>query len=170
MEEKIKMATKKTTAEQVKVAMAKVEAAKAAEAAKTDAKAEKAPAKKTTTKVAAEKKAPAKKTTTKAAEKKAPAKKATTKVVAEKKAPAKATEKKAPAKTVAKKAPAKKTVKATQTVVIQACGYEVTTADVTAKVVDIVGKKVKELNIYVKPEEGMIYYTADGEQGSVTLA
>ena len=37
------MATKKTTAEQVKVAMAKVEAAKAAEATKTE---EKAPAKK----------------------------------------------------------------------------------------------------------------------------
>ena len=138
------MATKKSTAEQVKVAMAKVEAAKAAEAAKADAKVEKAPVKK----------AAAKKTTTTK----------TTKAAAEKKAaPAKAT------KTAAKKAPAKKTVKATQTVVIQACGYEVTTTDVTAKVVDIVGKKVKELNIYVKPEEGMVYYTADGEQGSVAL-
>ena len=139
------MATKKTTAEQVKVAMAKVEAAKAAEAAK----AEKAPAKKTTAK-----KTTATKTTKAAAEKKA--------------APAKTT-KTAATKTTAKKAPTKKAVKATQTVYVQACGYEVTTADVTAKVVEIVGKKVKELNIYVKPEEGMVYYTADGEQGSVAL-
>ena len=125
------MATKKTTAEQVKVAMAKVEAAKAAEATKTE---EKAPAKKT----AAKKTTAAK--TTKEAEK----------------------------KTTEKKAPAKK-AKLVENVVIQACGYEVTTADVTAKVVEIVGKKVKELNIYVKPEEGMVYYTADGEQGSVAL-
>ena len=125
------MATKKSTADQVKVAMAKVEAAKAAEAAKESAKAEKAPAK-----AAAEKKAPAK-TTKAATTKKAPAKKTTTKMV--------------------------------QTVYVQACGYEVTTADIEAKVVAVVGKKVKELNIYVKPEEGMIYYTADGEQGSVEL-
>ena len=137
--------TKKSTADQVKAAMAKVEAAKAAEAAKADTKkaaetkaAAKAPVK------AAEKKAPAKPTATKAAEKKAPVKKA------------------APAK----KAPVKKT----ETVYIQCCGYEVTTADITAKVVAAVGKKtVKELNIYVKPEEGKVYYTADGEQGSVDL-
>ena len=137
--------TKKSTADQVKAAMAKVEAAKAAEAAKADTKkaaetkaAAKAPVK------AAEKKAPAAKTTTKAAEKKA---------------------------TVKKAAPAKKAaVKKTETVYIQCCGYEVTTADITAKVAAAVGKKtVKELNIYVKPEDGMIYYTADDEQGSVAL-
>lgn len=89
------------------------------------------------------------------------------------KADAKAEEKKAPAakKAPAKKAPAKKAaVKTTQTVYIQCSGYEVTTADITEKVVAAVGKKsVKEINIYVKPEEGMIYYTADGEQGSVAL-
>ena len=125
------MATKKTE-DQVKVAMAKVEAAKAAEVAKETAKVE-----------TTEKKAPAK-AATKAAEKKAPAK-----------------------KPAAKKAPAKKL---TQTVFVQCCGYEVTTDAITAKVVEAVGKKsVKELNIYVKPEEGMIYYTADGEQGSVNL-
>ena len=137
--------TKKSTADQVKAAMAKVEAAKAAEAAKADTKTTetKAAATKTTAK-AAEKKAPAKTTATKAAAKKAPAKKTTT----------------------AKK-PA---VKKTETVYIQCCGYEVTTADITAKVVAAVGKKtVKELNIYVKPEEGKVYYTADGEQGSVDL-
>ena len=138
--------TKKSTADQVKAAMAKVEAAKAAEAAKADTKTTetKAAATKTTAK-AAEKKAPAKTTATKAAAKKAPAKKTTT----------------------AAKKPA---VKKTENVYIQCCGYEVTTADITAKVVAAVGKKtVKELNIYVKPEEGKVYYTADGEQGSVDL-
>ena len=116
------MATKKE--EQVKAAMAKVEAAK---------------------------KAAATKETT---EKKAPAKKATT------------------TKTTAKKAPAKKAAvkKTTETVYVQCFGYEITTDDIKAKVAEAVGKKsVKELNIYVKPEEGMIYYTADGEQGSVNL-
>ena len=123
------MATsKKTTADQVKAAMAKVEAAKAAEAAKADAK-------------ATEKKAPA--------AKKAPAKKPAVKKVAEKKPAA---------------------VKITQTVYVQCCGYEVTTADIMEKVIASVDKKsIKELNVYVKPEEGMVYYTADGEQGSVEL-
>ena len=151
--------TKKSTADQVKAAMAKVEAAKAAEAAKADTKTTetKTVAAKTTAK-AAEKKAPAKTTATKAAEKKAPAKTTATKTAA-KKAPAK--------KTTTAKKPA---VKKTETVYIQCCGYEVTTADITAKVVAAVGKKtVKELNIYVKPEEGKVYYTADGEQGSVDL-
>ena len=133
--------TKKSTADQVKAAMAKVEAAKAAEAAKADTK--KAAETKAAAK-AAEKKAPAKTTATKAAEKKAPVKKT-------------APEKKA-------------AVKKTETVYIQCCGYEVTTADITAKVVAAVGKKtVKELNIYVKPEDGKVYYTADGEQGRVDL-
>ena len=102
------------------------------------------------------------------AAKAAEAAKADTKKAAETKAAAKAAEKKAPVK---KAAPAKKApVKKTETVYIQCCGYEVTTADITAKVVAAVGKKtVKELNIYVKPEEGKVYYTADGEQGNVDL-
>ena len=143
------MATKKE--EQVKAAMAKVEAAKKAAATK-DTTEKKAPAKKATT-------------TTKTAAKKAPAKKATTtKATAEKKAPAKkaTTTKAATTKTTAKKT--------TETVFVQCFGYEITTDDIKAKVAESVGKKsVKELNIYVKPEEGMIYYTADGEQGSVNL-
>ena len=97
-------------------------------------------------KVEAAKKAAATKDTT---EKKAPAKKATT-------------TKAATTKTTAKKT--------TETVFVQCFGYEITTDDIKAKVAESVGKKsVKELNIYVKPEEGMIYYTADGEQGSVNL-
>ena len=109
-------------------------------------------------KVEAAKAAEAAKADTKTTETKTVAAKTTTK----------AAEKKAPVK---KAAPAKKAaVKKTETVYIQCCGYEVTTADITAKVVAAVGKKtVKELNIYVKPEEGKVYYTADGEQGSVDL-
>ena len=157
------MATTKKE-EQVKAAMAKVEAAKAAEKKAEPAAEKKAPAR------AAAKKAPAKatekKAPAKAAEKKAPAK------AAEKKAPAKTAAKKTPAKAAEKKAPAKKTAaaKTVETVYVQCFGYEITTDDIKAKVNEAVGKKsVKELNIYVKPEEGTIYFTADGEQGSVAL-
>lgn len=143
------MATKKTD-DKVKAAMAKVEAAE-------DTKEKKAPATK-----AAEKKAPAKKASaTKAAEKKTPAAKTTEKKASTAKT-AKAAEKKTPA--------AKAATKMTQTVYVQCCGYEVTTTDIEAKVVEAIGKKtIKELNIYVKPEDGMIYYTADGEQGNIAL-
>ena len=45
-----------------------------------------------------------------------------------------------------------------------------TTEEITAKVLEAIGKKaVKELNIYVKPEDRAIYFTADGEQGRVDL-
>ena len=142
------MATKKTE-DQVKVAMAKMAAAKVADAS----------TEKVETKVAA--KAPVKKEETKTTAAKAPAKKAETKAPA-----AKAPAKKAETKTTTAKAPAK----TTQTVHLQVFAYDVTTDDITAKVLDVIGKKsVKELNIYVKPEDGMIYYTADGEQGSVAL-
>lgn len=149
---------KKTTA---KVVAKAAPAVKAAEEKKPEVKAA-APVKE----AEAKKAAPAAKAEKKAPAKKAPAKKAEVKKAA---APAaKTAEKKAPVK---KAAPAKKApVKKTETVYIQCCGYEVTTADITAKVVAAVGKKtVKELNIYVKPEEGKVYYTADGEQGNVDL-
>lgn len=147
------MATTKKTEDQVKAAMAKVEAAKE------------------TTKKETEKKAPAKKTAAKAETKAAAEKKPVAAKTTEKKTTVKTAVKSAVKAATTKKAPAKKvTAKATQTVYIQCCGYEVTTEDVTAKVVEAVGKKtVKELNIYVKPEEGMVYYTADGEQGSIAL-
>lgn len=160
------MATKKTE-DQVKVAMAKMAAATEKVETKVAAK---APVKKEETKTTAAK-APAKKAETKAPAAKAPAKKAETKTTTAK-APAKTTAAKTPAKTTAAKAPAKKAAapKTTQTVHLQVFAYDVTTDDITAKVLDVIGKKsVKELNIYVKPEDGMIYYTADGEQGSVAL-
>ena len=152
---------KKTTA---KVVAKAAPAVKAAEEKKPEVKAA-APVKEAEVKKAEVKKAaPAAKAEKKAPAKKAPAKKAEVK----KAASAAKEEKKAPVK---KAAPAKKApVKKTETVYIQCCGYEVTTADITAKVVAAVGKKtVKELNIYVKPEEGKVYYTADGEQGNVDL-
>ena len=116
---------------------------------------------------AEEKKAPAKK---------APAKKATTtKAAAEKKeAPAKAAEEKnAPAKKApAKKAPAKKAApkKAAEVkVVVEYAGGQVDTADITAKTLEMLAKAPKSLNVYYQPETNMVYYTADGEEGSFSL-
>ena len=121
--------------------MAKVEAAKA-EAAKVETE-KKAPAKTAATKTAA----------TKTAEKKTTA----TKAVAEKKA--------APAK----KAPAKKVATA-EKVVIEYAGGSVATADIVARAKEVSGKKtIKELNVYYQPETGMVYFTADGEEGSFAL-
>ncbi len=138
------MAVKKATVDSM---MAKVEAAKA-EAAKVETE-KKAPAKTAATKATAEKKAaPAK-----AAEKKTTA----TKAAAEKKA--------APAK----KAPAKKVVTA-EKVVIEYAGGSVVTADIVARAKEVSGKKtIKELNVYYQPETGMVYFTADGEEGSFAL-
>ncbi len=95
---------------------------------------------------------PAKKEAPKAAAKKAPAKKA----------PAK----KAAAKKAAKKVPA--SAKKVE-VLLQAAAGEWKMADVEKKVIKAMGKAVKSLTIYVKPEEAMAYYVADGENGSVKL-
>ena len=110
----------------------------------------------------------------KAAVKKAePAKKAEAPKAAVKKAePAKKTvAKKAPAKkTVAKKAPAKKAEKATEEVYIEFNSAKVSTADIVAKVVEATGKKassIKVLNVYIQPETGKTYYTADGVSGEI---
>ena len=141
-----------------------------------------------TPKAAAEKKAPVKAEAPKAAaEKKAPVKAEAPKAAAEKKVPAKAkaeapkaaAEKKAPAKKAvkatekkaeAKKAPAKRAAKATEEVFIEYAGTQVSTADIVNRVVEATGKKasaIKALNIYVQPETGKIYYTADGATGEI---
>ena len=87
-------------------------------------------------------------------------------------APAKAAEKKAaPAKAAAPKkaAPAKKAVTA-EKVVIEYAGGSVVTADIVAKAKEVSGKKtIKELNVYYQPETNMVYFTADGEEGSFSL-
>ncbi len=88
--------------------------------------------------------------------KKAPAKKTAAKKPAAKKAPAK----KAATKKTATKAAAKKVE-----VLVQGAGKEWKMADIEKKVVAAAGKGVKNLTVYVKPEEGMAYYVADGEGG-----
>ena len=126
---------KTTTADQVKAAMAKVEAAKAAET-KTEVKEE-------------VKKAPA--------AKKAPAKKA------------EPVKKEAPA---AKKAAAKKTAatKATETVVLQWQGKDLDTKSIVDRAVAAAGKKsIKELNVYVQPENNKVYFTADDVKGEFDI-
>lgn len=142
------MAVKKAT---VDATMAKVEAAKAAAPAKEEVKKAAAPAKKAAPAKAA---APAKKEepAKKAAE---PAKKAA--------APAK----KAPAK---KAAPAKATAPKAVKLFVEYQGGQVSTQDIAAKAAEASGKKaIKELNVYYQPETNMVYYTADGTEGSFSL-
>ncbi len=96
--------------------------------------------------------APAKEEVKKAA---APAKKAA--------APAK----KAPAK---KAAPAKATAPKAVKLFVEYQGGQVSTEDIAAKAAEASGKKaIKELNVYYQPETNMVYYTADGTEGSFSL-
>ena len=126
----------------------KAEAVKKAEAPKAAVKKVEAP------KAEAVKKAEAPKTAVNKAE--AP------KAAAKKAEPAK--------KTAAKKAPAKKAEKATEEVYIEFNSAKVSTADIVAKVVEATGKKassIKVLNVYIQPETGKTYYTADGVSGEI---
>ena len=137
--EECNMAVKKAT---VDATMAKVEAAKAAAPAEKAAPAKKvaAPAKKAAT--PAKKAEPTKKA--EPAKKAAPAKKAT---------PAKKTE-------------AKQTVK----LFVEYQGGQVLTEEIAEKAAKASGKKtIKELNVYYQPETNMVYYTADGAEGSFSL-
>ena len=97
--------------------------------------------------------------------------------VTEKKAPAKKTAaKKAPAKkTTARKTPAKRTTTkkaavVTEEVYLQYAGKEFSSADLTAKVKEIwkeMGKKaadLKDIKVYVKPEENAAYYVINNEE------
>lgn len=142
------MAVKKAT---VDATMAKVEAAKAAAPAKEEVKKAAAPAKKAA--APAKKEEPAKKAA-------APAKKAEP---AKKAAPAK----KAPAK---KATPAKATAPKAVKLFVEYQGGQVSTEDIAAKAAEASGKKaIKELNVYYQPETNMVYYTADGTEGSFSL-
>lgn len=96
----------------------------------------------------------------------------------EKAAEAKTTEtaKKAPAKkTTARKTPAKRTTTkkaavVTEEVYLQYAGKEFSFADLTAKVKEIwkeMGKKaadLKDIKVYVKPEENAAYYVINNEE------
>ena len=117
-------------------------------------------------------KAEAKKEAPKAAAVKAEVKKETPKATAVKAEVKKEAPKAAAAKKpAAKKAPAKKaTTKATEEVFIEYAGSQVSTSDIVARVVEATGKKasaIKALNVYVQPETGKIYYTADGVTGEI---
>lgn len=149
--------------EEVKKATAKVvakaaPAAKAAEEKKPEIKAA-APVKEAEVKKAEVKKAaPAAK-----AEKKAPAKKAPAKKTAEKKAAAPA------AKTAEKKAPVKKAAKVEETVNFQFSGKSYTPDDLMKIFKDVWkydmnGREedIKNVELYVKPEENTTYFVVNG--------
>ena len=149
--ETVKKAEPAKKAEAPKAAAKKAEPVKKAEAPKVE----------TVKKAEPVKKAEAPKVET--VKKAEPAKKAEAPKAAVKKAePAK--------KTVAKKAPAKKAEKATEEVYIEFNSAKVSTADIVAKVVEATGKKassIKVLNVYIQPETGKTYYTADGVSGEI---
>ena len=79
-------------------------------------------------------------------------------------APAK---KAAPAKVAA---PAKATAPKAVKLFVEYQGGQVSTQDIAAKAAEASGKKaIKELNVYYQPETNMVYYTADGTEGSFSL-
>ena len=129
------MAVKKTVTKAAKPAVETKEVK--AEETKT-VKAEEAKAAKTTAKAAEAKTAPAKKTTAR----KTPAKRTTT----------------------------KKAAVVTEEVYLQYAGKEFSSADLTAKVKEIwkeMGKKaadLKDIKVYVKPEENAAYYVINNEE------
>ena len=121
----------------------------------------------------------AKEVTVKAAETKAetvkaePAKEPVVKEAAKVTTAAKETEKPAAKKTTARKAPAKKVVakkEVSADVYVQFMGRELLTKEIVANVkkawAGMTGKKeedIKELQVYVKPEENKAYYVVNGE-------
>ena len=108
------------------------------------------------------KKTPAKKTT---ATKKTPVKKVEEEAVEMEEA--EPVVKKAPAK---KAAPAKATAPKAVKLFVEYQGGQVSTQDIAAKAAEASGKKtIKELNVYYQPETNMVYYTADGTEGSFSL-
>ena len=101
---------------------------------------------------------PAKKTKETAAEKTTVEKTAAVEAATEEKA--------APKKTAAKKA----ATKVVEKVVVEYAGGQVDTDTLVAKAKEVIGKKtVKELNVYYQPETGMVYFTADGNEGKFNL-
>ena len=137
-------------------AAAKKEEVKKAEAAKAEAP--KAAAKKTEAPKAASKKAEA----PKAAAKKAEAPKAAAKKAEAPKAAAKKAE--------APKAAAKKTAEPKVKLVVEYQGGSQNVDELIAKAKEAAGKKsIKELNIYYQPENNIVYFTADGAEGSYNL-
>ena len=148
-----KAETTAKTVEAVKApAAAAVKPVEAKSVEKTEKKAAPKAAKKETKKAA--------KTTKKAATKTAKKETKAAPKAAEKKPAAKTAEKKAAApKAAAAKAPAVK-------VVLEFQGRQVSADDILSAVMAKAGK-AKNVEIYVKPEDGAAYYVADGESGKV---
>lgn len=148
---------------------------KTAEAVKETVAVEKKPAAKVVAKKAPAKKAAAEKTveTVVKEEVKKPAEKKTSaKTTTAKKTTAKAAEEKKPAakKTVAKKPAVKKAVKAEVKMAIQFADKNYTAEDLTKIANDVwvydYGKdaaELKDIQLYVKPEEGKVYYVFNNE-------
>ncbi len=98
-----------------------------------------------------------------AAEKKAPAKKA----AAPKKA---AAAKKPAAKKTAAKATTKKAAAVSENVYVEYLGAQITSQDLIKKAKAASGiKSPKTVNVYVKPEDNMVYYVVDNNAGSFPL-
>ena len=90
--------------------------------------------------------------------------------LAKKEEPAKAAapaKKEEPAKAAA---PAKKAAPKAVKLFVEYQGGQISTEEIAAKAADASGKKaIKELNVYYQPETNMVYYTADGTEGSFSL-
>ncbi|MDD5796726.1 MAG: DUF6465 family protein [Oscillospiraceae bacterium] len=112
------------------------------------------------------------------AKKAAATKTAETKTTAAKKTAAKTAEKKTTAaKTTAKKpavkkvAPKKPAAKATEKVevIVEFGGVQVAIDEVIKNVKATYGKDVKDLKIYLKPDESKAYFVADGVEGEMNV-
>lgn len=139
---------------------------------------EKATAKKTTTRKTATKKAD----TVKAEEeKKAPAKKTSTKRTTTKKTDTKATSKTTAKKTEEEKKPARRTTtrKIAKNVFVEFYGvhtkisvedYESRIKDIWVKEWNRQAKDLKSIDLYIKPEDGKVYFVINGnEHGAINL-
>ena len=81
------------------------------------------------------------------------------------KSPAKTTSKKSPAKTAAKE------VAATENVYIQFKEAEITSVELVERAkVESGIKSPKNINVYFKPEENMVYYVVDDNKGSFSIS
>ena len=74
----------------------------------------------------------------------------------------------APAKPAAKRGPKAKT-EAKVEVAIQFAGGQENVADIVENVKKVIGKDVKDLKIFVKPEDRKAYYVADGAEGEMDV-
>ena len=157
-EKEMAVAGKKTAGvKDLKAAVEKAEK-KVAEAAAKKEEVKKAEAAKAEAPKAAAKKAEA----PKAAAKKAEAPKAAAKKAEAPKAAAKKAE--------APKAAAKKTAEPKVKLVVEYQGGSQNVDELIAKAKEAAGKKsIKELNIYYQPENNIVYFTADGAEGSYNL-